>query len=173
VTETASGRNAKKVKKLAQQAIDALMELKKAADTARERGEASMSAWAAGRGLRYLEAAARVGAQATAARSGPLERKHLALFTRIRDRFTDYPRWVGDLRLPFDNNAAEQTIRMPKLRIKVSGSMRTLAGRRSSPRSGHTPPPPAATAGPRSTSSSPPCAASPGRRSRPPLKWCN
>jgi hypothetical protein len=27
-----------------------------------------------------------------------------------------------------DNNAAEQTIRMPKLRIKVSGCMRTLTG---------------------------------------------
>lgn len=30
--------------------------------------------------------------------------------------------------MPFDNNPAEQTIRMPKLRIKVSGSMRTLTG---------------------------------------------
>lgn len=30
--------------------------------------------------------------------------------------------------MPFDNNAAEQTIRMPKLRAKVSGSMRTLTG---------------------------------------------
>jgi hypothetical protein len=128
VTETATGKNVKKTTALAEQAIKALLALKDAADTARERGEATMNAWAAERGLRYLEAAARVGVQTTAARSSTLERKHHALFTRIRDRFGDYTRWVTDLRLPFDNNAAEQTIRMPKLRIKVSGSMRTLTG---------------------------------------------
>jgi hypothetical protein len=37
----------------------------------------------------------------------------------------DYPRFIANPAVPFDNNAAEQTIRMPKLRIKVSGSMRT------------------------------------------------
>jgi len=78
----------------------------------------------------YLEAAVRLGVQATAPRASKLERKHNALFTRLRDRFADYTRWVGDLRLPFSNNSAEQTIRMPKLRIKVSGSMRSLAGAR-------------------------------------------
>ena len=121
--ETATGR----AKKMAEQAIDALRALKKAADAARERGLEAMSAWAMERGLRYLEAAARVGVQATARRASKLERKHNALFTRLRDRFADYTRWVHDLRLPFDNNAAEQTVRMPKLR-KVSGSMRTLTG---------------------------------------------
>jgi transposase len=126
--QTASGRQAKKTAKLAEQAIEALLALKKAADAARERGAEAMNGWAAERGLRYLEAAARVGVQVTAARATPLERKHNALFARIRDRFADYTRWVHDLRLPFDNNAAEQTIRMCKLRIKVSGSMRTLAG---------------------------------------------
>ena len=124
VTETATGR----AKKLAEQAVEALRALKKAADSARERGLEAMNAWAMERGLRYLEAAARVGVQATAKRATKLERKHNALFTRLRDRFTDYTRWVRDLRLPFDNNAAEQTVRMPKLRIKVSGSMRTLTG---------------------------------------------
>ena len=128
VTETASGTTAKKTRAMAKQGIDALLALKTAADTARDRGQAVMNDRVKERGLRYLEAAARVGAGATAARSSTLQRKHNALFRRLRDRFADYTRWVHDLALPFDNNAAEQTIRMPKLRIKVSGSMRTLTG---------------------------------------------
>jgi len=35
---------------------------------------------------------------------------------------------VTDTAVPWDNNAAEQTIRMPKLRTKVSGCLRTLSG---------------------------------------------
>jgi transposase len=50
------------------------------------------------------------------------------LFVRLRDRRDDYVRFVTDPAVPFDNNRAEQTIRMPKLRIKVSGSMRTTTG---------------------------------------------
>lgn len=30
--------------------------------------------------------------------------------------------------MPFDNNAAKREVRMSKLRIKVSGSMRSMAG---------------------------------------------
>ena len=128
VTEFATGKHAKKTAAMAQQAFDAIMDLHKAADKAIERGETAINGWAAERGLRYLQAAVRLGVQHTAPRASKLERKHNALFTRLRDRFDDYTRWVHDLRLPFSNNAAEQTIRMPKLRIKVSGSMRTLAG---------------------------------------------
>jgi transposase len=47
---------------------------------------------------------------------------------RLRDRRDDYLRFVTNPAVPFDNNPAEQTIRMPKLRTKVSGSMRTLTG---------------------------------------------
>ncbi|MEU7062036.1 transposase [Streptomyces sp. NPDC046197] len=47
-------------------------------------------------------------------------------FTPAREHGRKRP--VHDLRLPFDNNPAEQTIRMGKLRIKVSGCLRTLQG---------------------------------------------
>jgi len=46
----------------------------------------------------------------------------------MRDREDDYLRFARDLRVPFTNNAAEQAIRMSKLRIKISGCMRSMAG---------------------------------------------
>jgi hypothetical protein len=75
-----------------------------------------------------LRSAVVLGAETTAERGSKLQRKHHALFVRLRDRRDDYLRFVTDPRVPFDNNAAEQTIRMPKLRTKVSGSMRTMTG---------------------------------------------
>lgn len=78
--------------------------------------------------LHVLRSAVVFGVQATAARGSKLERKYHALFVRLRDRRDDYLRFVTDPAVPFDNNRAEQTIRMPKLRIKVSGSMRTTTG---------------------------------------------
>ena len=78
--------------------------------------------------LHVLRSAVVLGVQATAARASKLERKYHALFRRLRDRRDDYLRFVTDPAVPFDNNRAEQTIRMPKLRIKVSGSMRTTTG---------------------------------------------
>ncbi|HEV2637616.1 MAG TPA: IS66 family transposase [Actinocrinis sp.] len=128
VIESATGEAAKKTTAMAQQALDALMGLKNAADLARATGQSAIGARAKERGLRYLGAAAQVGAQTTAGRASKLQAKHHALFRRLRDRFADYTRWVHDLHPPFDNNAAERTVRMPKLRIKVSGSMRTLTG---------------------------------------------
>jgi hypothetical protein len=46
----------------------------------------------------------------------------------MKDREDDYLWFARDLRVPFSNNAAEQAIRMSKLRIKVSGCMRSMAG---------------------------------------------
>lgn len=69
-----------------------------------------------------------IGKQQTAARAGPLMRKHHALTRRLLAREDDYLRYTQDARVPFDNNAAEREIRMGKLRIKVSGCMRSMAG---------------------------------------------
>jgi len=46
----------------------------------------------------------------------------------MRDRADDYLRFARDLRVPFNNNEVEQVIRMSKLRIKVSGCMRSMSG---------------------------------------------
>lgn len=46
----------------------------------------------------------------------------------MRDRCDDYLRFATDLRSPFDNNRAEQQIRMVKIRQKGSGCLRTLDG---------------------------------------------
>jgi transposase len=48
----------------------------------------------------------------------------------MRDSAADYLRFAHDLRIPFDNNQAEQVIRMSKLRIQISGCMRSMDGRR-------------------------------------------
>ena len=63
-----------------------------------------------------------------AARRSKLQKKRHALAKRMRDRVGDYLRFAHDLRVPFDNNQAEQVIRMSKLRIKVSGCMRSMTG---------------------------------------------
>jgi len=121
VTDTATGD----VADYAQQAITALRWLHRLiADAAGQAPDPDKSA----RYQHMLRSAVVLGAQATAARANKLERKHHALFVRLRDRRDDYLRFVTNPAVPFDNNPAEQTIRMPKLRIKVSGSMRTTSG---------------------------------------------
>lgn len=71
-----------------------------------------------------------IGKRETAARASPLMRKHHALARRLPTREDDYLCYTRDPRVPFDNNAAEREVRMSKLRIKVSGSMRSIAGAR-------------------------------------------
>ena len=76
----------------------------------------------------HYHSAVLIGKNHTAARAGPLMRKHHALATRLLHRQKDYLRLTSDPAVPFDNNAAEREIRMGKLRIKVSGCMRSMAG---------------------------------------------
>jgi len=114
----------------AAQAADALRDMKHLADaslvtdgTLHHVDQAKL----AGARHRY-HSALLLGRRETAARAGPLMRKHHALARRLLAREDDYLRFTSDSRVPFDNNAAEREIRMSKLRIKVSGCMRSMAG---------------------------------------------
>ncbi|MFY1699527.1 IS66 family transposase [Solwaraspora sp. WMMA2101] len=123
VVDTATGQ----VADLAGQAIDALRRLNRLTVTARADGCEPDPADLAEQ-THLPRSAVVLGAAATATRTDKLHRKYHALFVRLRDRRADYLRFVTDPAVPFDNNPAERTIRMPKLRIKVSGSMRTMTG---------------------------------------------
>ena len=111
----------------AEAAIDALLRLKDLAAKARIAGrEPDPAAIACQSAVLY--SAAEFGRRASAGRDNKLVAKHHALFLRLRERHRDYLRFATDPAVPFDNNGAEREIRMCKLRIKVSGSMRSTRG---------------------------------------------
>jgi transposase len=112
----------------AQQAIDALLALNEAAGAARAAGQAAVDADTRAKHEDWYRKAAATGIALNAARSGKLQQKRHALATRMKTREADYLRFARDLRVPFTNNPAEQAIRMSKLRIKISGCMRSMAG---------------------------------------------
>ena len=112
----------------AEQGIDALLALKDAADAARAAGQDAIDPEVLGKHAQYFRDAAAAGITINAGRRTALQKKRHALATRMRDRHDDYLRYGHDLRVPFDNNEAEQVIRMAKLRIKVSGCMRSMTG---------------------------------------------
>jgi transposase len=62
------------------------------------------------------------------ARGRPPRRTGHNLLLRLRDRKDDVLRFIADFDVPFTNNQAERDIRMMKLRMKISGGFRTLAG---------------------------------------------
>ncbi len=112
---------------LAEQAINAMLKIKELIDQAHQHDH-EPDAEAVRVQQHLLRSAAVLAKTATAARATKLERKYHALFNRLITRWDDYQRYVHNPRVPWDNNPAEQTIRMPKLRIKVSGCLRTLTG---------------------------------------------
>jgi hypothetical protein len=112
---------------LAGQAIDAMVAVKNLVETAREQ-ETAPDGEAVAVQQHLLRSAVVLGRNATAGRATTLERKYHALFGRLNNRWDDYQRFVAHPAVPWDNNAAEQTVRMPKLRTKVSGCLRTLSG---------------------------------------------
>jgi transposase len=124
VTETGTGLD----KAWAQQAIDALLALDEAAEAARAAGQDAINPETRKKHEDWYRQAAATGIALNAGRQGKLQQKRHALATRMQDREADYLRFARDLRVPFTNNAAEQAIRMSKLRIKVSGCMRSMTG---------------------------------------------
>jgi transposase len=124
VTETGTDLD----KTWAQQAIDALLTLDEAAEAARRAGHAAIDPEILKEHEDWYRHAAATGIALNAGRNGKLQQKRHALATRMRDREADYLRFARDLRVPFTNNAAEQAIRMSKLRIKISGCMRSMTG---------------------------------------------
>jgi transposase len=107
----------------AQQEIDALLALKALTDTGALPDPEVLAAH-----RRLIVSAALIGAAAGTAPPGAVGRRHRALARRIRRRLEDDLRFATDPPVPFDNNPAERDIRMVKIKQKVSGCMRTLAG---------------------------------------------
>lgn len=110
------------------QAADALLRLKTAADTARTEGQAGIDPDLLTEQTGLFRQAALVAVKDHQHEKSKTGRKLTALGRRMRDRIDDYLRFAVDLRSPFDNNRAEQQIRMVKIRQKVSGGLRTLDG---------------------------------------------
>ena len=61
-------------------------------------------------------------------RGRPKQSKATNLIGRLRDYSDDIWRFMTQAHVPFTNNLAEQAVRMPKVKQKVSGCFRTLQG---------------------------------------------
>ena len=62
------------------------------------------------------------------ARGRVTHRPGFNLLTRFKTFKDDGRRFLVDFDVPFTNNLAEQDIRMTKVKMKISGAFRTLAG---------------------------------------------
>jgi transposase len=112
----------------AAQAADALVAMQKLVAEVIAAGADAVDPQVLDEQVRLYRSAAQIGTTQTAARSSKVMRKHNALAHRLLDRRDDYLRFTTDWRIPPANNGSERDIRMIKLRQKVSGCLRTLAG---------------------------------------------
>jgi transposase len=60
----------------------------------------------------------------------PKQSPATCLLARLRDSAHEVLRFASNPLVPFTNNTAEQTVRMPKVKLKIAGCFRTLAGAR-------------------------------------------
>ena len=110
----------------ATQVTDALLTILAAVDQAKESAAETIDADLAATQTRFIRHGALIAANTTP--TNKVEKKHRALARRILKRTDDYLRFATDLSVSFTNNAAEQQIRMVKIRQKIPGSIRTLKG---------------------------------------------
>ena len=101
----------------AAQAADALTGMQALASDAIGQGRDAADPAALAAQIHSYRSAVLLGARQTAARSGPLMRKHHALARRLAGRQDDYLRFTADWRIPADNNGSERDIRMAKLSV--------------------------------------------------------
>jgi transposase len=113
---------------------DVLLEIKRAVDEARARGEIELSAEVKREFERRYDAILAAGLQAnpppepTGQRGRPKRGKAGSLVDRLRGHKGATLAFMDDFAIPFDNNQAERDIRMTKVRQKISGCFRRTTG---------------------------------------------
>jgi transposase len=115
--------------------IDLLIRARDHCETARQQNKAALSPWRTRRIFRDYNAildqalTRNPRAEQQVKRRGRIKQSvAFNLINRMRGHAEAVLRFVTDLRVPFTNNLAERAIRMPKVKQKISGCFRTMAG---------------------------------------------
>lgn len=119
----------------ADEITSALLEMKSAADTARQQDMVKIDAAHRKRLENRYDKWVKAGLKAhpeqiksTGKRGRVKQSKETNLLRRLRDKREEVLRFLHDLDVPFDNNQAERDLRMIKVQQKVSGCFRSEAG---------------------------------------------
>jgi transposase len=117
---------------------DMLLSANAAVNKAREAGETALPAKTVAAFVEHYWGAVRLGLsfhrqlpklqQQAGARGRPKQREGHNLLERLKAFKTETLRFLTDFDVPFTNNLAEQDLRMMKVKMKISGSFRTLEG---------------------------------------------